>query len=169
MTSRFFPPVLAVLLSLLCALAGAQPLPQPQGKVILTITGKISNTNANGQARFDRAMLEALGMQTIKTHIPWYDGVSSFEGVPGRALLERVGAQGSKVTAYALNDYVADIPVDDFFKKGLLLALKYDGSYLTVRDRGPIFVIYPYDSSAELQSQKYYGRSVWQLKKLDVE
>jgi hypothetical protein len=38
-----------------------------------------------------------------------------------------------------------------------------------VRDKGPLFIVYPYDSKPELKSQTYYGRSAWQLAKLIIE
>lgn len=162
----------------LCLLAGlaafvgnakADPLARPEGKTILTVSGKIENGNAKEGAQFDRAMLEALGMETIKTSTPWYDGVVTFEGVRLDALMKLVGAKGTTVRAIALNDYATTIPIEDFGRFGVLLALKRDGTYMTVRDKGPLFIVYPYDSDAELQSQTYYGRSAWQLSRLVVE
>ena len=38
----------------------AASLAAPAGKVLLTVRGKIANTNADGSARFDLAMLDAL-------------------------------------------------------------------------------------------------------------
>ena len=43
----------------------------------------------------------------------------------------------------------------------VLLALKRNGAYMPVRDKGPLFIVYPYDSSPELKHQKYYSRSAW--------
>ena len=162
----------------LCLLAGlaafvgnakAGPLARPEGKTILTVSGKIENGNAKDGAQFDRAMLEALGMETIKTSTPWYDGVVTFEGVRLDALMKLVGAKGTTVRAIALNDYATTIPIEDFGRFGVLLALKRDGTYMTVRDKGPLFIVYPYDSDPQLQSQTYYGRSAWQLARLVVE
>ena len=68
----------------------------------------------------------------------------------------------------ALNDYASSIPISDFAAHGVILALKRDGQYMPVRDKGPLFIIYPYDSSPELKSQMYYARSVWQVKRLEV-
>ena len=42
------------------ALAGAGNLPSPTGPVVLTVSGRIANTNAGKTAEFDLAMLEAL-------------------------------------------------------------------------------------------------------------
>lgn len=40
----------------------AGELPQPSGTVLLTLSGNIENTNADGKAVFDTASLEKLGM-----------------------------------------------------------------------------------------------------------
>ena len=72
------------------------------------------------------------------------------------------------MVATALNDYETKIPVSDFETFDVLLALKRDGEYMPVRDKGPLFVIYPYDSDPSLKSQKYYSRSAWQLRRLSV-
>jgi hypothetical protein len=143
--------------------AAAATLAPPTDKPILTISGKIHITNVGETAQFDRAMLEALGMTAFETHTPWYDKVVRFEGPLMRALLASVGAYGDTVEAHALNDYSTAIPIADFTQYGAILALKRDGSYLTVRDKGPLFVVYPYDTDAELRQQKYYGRSAWQV------
>ena len=149
--------------------ATAEPLAKPMGKPILVISGNISNTNVGDTAQFDRDMLEAIGLVTVETANPWYDGRVRFEGVSMDKLMTVVGAKGTKVTAVALNDYVSSLPMEDFRKFNVILAMKRDGNYMPVRDKGPLFVIYPYDSDPQLQSQTYYTRSAWQVAKLIVE
>lgn len=146
----------------------AEQLPSPDGEPILTISGEVEFTNRSDAAVFDRDMLEALGMETITTKTPWYDEPVTFEGVPLDELMEVVGAKGDRVVAVALNDYTTEIPISDFEEHGTLLALKRDGEYMPIRDKGPLFIVYPYDSDAELQDQIYYGRSAWQLYQLIV-
>lgn len=146
----------------------AQAIQPPAGKVILTIAGRIGQTNAEGAAVFDRDMLEAFGMQSFTTQTPWYNGPVSFEGVPLAKLMQSVGAAGERVTALALNDYSTDIPMEDFAKYNVLLALKRDGQYMPVKDKGPLFIVYPYDSAPELKHQKFYSRSAWQVARLLV-
>jgi hypothetical protein len=149
--------------------AFAGSLAKPEGKAILVVSGKIENTNNGSAAEFDRAMLEKIGLQTIETATPWYDARVRFEGVPLDKLMELVGATGTQVTAVALNDYVTTIPLDDFKKFKVVLALKRDRNYMPVRDKGPLFIVYPYDSDPQLQSQTYYTRSAWQVAKLIIE
>jgi hypothetical protein len=44
----------------------------------------------------------------------------------------------------------------------------FDQHAMTVRDKGPLFIIYPYDSNPDLKAQKYYSRSVWQIARIEV-
>ncbi len=148
--------------------AGAESLAAPAGKPILTISGKISTTNKDDTAQFDRAMLESLGMVTVQTTTPWYDGPVKFEGVPLNKLMKQVGASGERAVVVALNDYSSEIPIEDFAKYNVILAIKRNGEYMPVRDKGPLFIIYPFDSNPELKSQTFYGRSVWQVAKIIV-
>lgn len=155
-------------LSLTAVAARAGSLTTPTDKTILTISGDISEKNAGDTATFDRAMLEKLGMVTIVTTTPWYQGPMTFEGVPMDKLMADVGAKGQRVVAYALNDYTTEIPMEDFSKHHAILALKRNGDYMPVRDKGPLFIVYPYDSDPELKSQIFYSRSAWQVARLVV-
>jgi hypothetical protein len=142
--------------------------PQLADKPMLTVSGKISAPNGEEGVQFSREALEALGMVTIETTTPWYKGVVKFEGVPLHKLMQTVGASGERLTAIALNDYSSELPIEDFAKYNVILALKRDGEYMPVRDKGPLFIIYPYDATPELRSQKFYSRSVWQVSRLVV-
>lgn len=150
------------------ALAQSAPLREPAAEVILTVSGKISVTNRDGAAEFDRDMLEGLGTHAFTTETPWYDGPVTFEGVLMSTLMRAVGARGDTVTALALNDYATEIPISDFERYGVLLALKRDGAYMPVRDKGPLFIVYPYDSNPDLKSRRYYSRSAWQVAQLII-
>lgn len=149
--------------------AQGEELQPPKGEPILTIEGKIRQTNADGKAQFDREMLEKLGMTTVTTTTPWFTGSVEFEGVLLKTVMEYVGAEGNEVTAIALNDYRTTIPSEDFEKYGVILALKRDKQYMPISDKGPLFVVYPYDSAPELHSQRFYARSIWQLTRLIVQ
>jgi hypothetical protein len=159
---------------LLVSLVGAgsafavDPLPLPQGTVLLTISGEIEQTNAPGQARFDRAMLEALGHLSYTTSSEVSDKPMKFEGVPLRAVLERVGAKGTTMKATALNDYKVAIPMVDLQFEPIL-AMKVEDKIITARDKGPLWIVYPRDQRPVLQDVKYDSRWVWQLIKLHVE
>jgi hypothetical protein len=156
------------------ALAGApamalDPLPPPQGPVILSVSGNIEVTNTERGADFDREMLYALGLTQVNTTTAWTDGEQAFEGVLMRAVLERLGAQGTTITATALNDFVAPVPMDEVQRYDVLLATVMNGQEMQVSDKGPIWIVYPRSDNPELQDAKFNDRWVWQLRELRVE
>ncbi|WP_333850191.1 molybdopterin-dependent oxidoreductase [Leclercia sp.] len=162
--------LIVMLLSFVVATqAWAGELPKPAGKVLLTLSGNIQNTNENGKAVFDVASLEKLGLVSFETTSPWYNGRTTFTGVPLRKLMDYVGAKGSIVKITALNDYTTVIPLNDFRKYNVILALKINGEYMRIRDKGPLFIVYPYDSMPELNNQIFYSRSAWQVSKMSIE
>lgn len=140
----------------------------PKGKVVLSITGAIGQHNAEGRADFDMAMLAALPQFSFTTQTPWYKAPKKFTGPLLRDVLAAAGATGKVLTAVAINDYKVEIPVEDAQKYSVVLARLMDGQPMPLRDKGPLFIIYPYDSSADLRNERYYGRSAWQLRSLVV-
>jgi hypothetical protein len=148
--------------------AAGEALPTPSAKPILVVSGNITQANAGGEVHFDRDMLEALGTVTFETTTPWDKEPVRFEGVPRGRLLDRVGASGSRLIAVALNDYSAELPVEDVRRYDVILALRRNGDYMPVHNRGPLFIVYNFDSDPELKSPKFYSRSVWQVARLEV-
>lgn len=144
-------------------------LPSPSGSPILQISGQVENTNRSGAAAFDMAMLREVGVTRLRTSTPWTQGRPEFEGVLVSDLLKTVGAKGRKVVAVALNDYRVEIPLSDFTRYPVLLAYQMDGKRLKVRDKGPLWIIYPRDDYAELDSKPVQARWVWQVKELRIQ
>ena len=133
--------------------------------IILSVDGK---TAGGVQVEFTRTQLEGLGTQVTETSTPWYDGRTTFEGVPLGRLMETVGATGDVAFVVALNNYTTEIPLQDFAEHGVILALKRDGQYMAVSDKGPLFVIYPFDDKPELKDALYYARSAWQVRRITI-
>lgn len=169
---QFFRCIRAVALALCLPLAAPAlaeaSLAQPAGEPILTVSGAIEAKNSGDTATFDLAMLEAMTPVTIETSTIWTDGVQSFTGVSLKDLLEHLGASGTMLAASALNDYTVEIPVSDAVEGGPILAYAMNGKALSVRDKGPLWVIYPYDAKSEYQTEVIYSRSIWQLAKIEV-
>ena len=149
-------------------LARAWALDAPTGPIVLTVTGRLRLPNAGAQAHFDMDMLEHLPQHSFVTRTPWYAMPHKFTGPLLRDVLAACGAQGSNVRAIALNDYRVDLPFEDAQRFDVLLARLLDDKPMAVRDKGPLFIVYPFDSSPELRSTVYYSRSAWQLKSLEV-
>jgi hypothetical protein len=151
-----------------CVPAGAEGLRAPVESPILVVAGKITETNKGQRAVFDRPMLEAIGGAKIETVTPWYTGKVKFEGVLFSRLIKEVGATGQSLVITALDDYSREIPVEELVKYNAILAIKRNGEYLPIGDKGPLFVVYPYDASPELANEKYYSKSIWQVRRIEV-
>lgn len=160
-------------IALFAALAGAmlpaRALDAPTGKVLLTVNGSLANTNDNGAASFDLALLQTLPQQSFSTRTPWYPQPRKFTGVALRDLLAAVGAPaGVALKAIALNDYRVDIPAEDAARRGAMLAYLLDDKPMSVREKGPLVVIYPFDDMPELRNAVHYSRAIWQLRTIDL-
>ncbi|MEH7827663.1 hypothetical protein [Gemmobacter denitrificans] len=167
---RFFKIIAAFLaLHLLpVQLALAAALTPPAGEVILEINGAIGTTNQDGAAVFDLAMLEALTQRETITATPWYDGVQTFSGPTIADLMTTVGATGGTLRVIAINDYAVEMPMADVSGYPVILATRHNGEPMSVRDKGPLFVIYPFDEFPDLVNEVYFARSVWQVKRIEV-
>ena len=85
------------------------PLAKPSGRVILTISGAIDHTNADGRAEIDRKMLRQLGTIAFATSTTWTDGTPEFEGVLARDILKAVGAHGTTASMPAIVEVVTNL------------------------------------------------------------
>ena len=160
----------AITLCLLSLGTKASTMEKPAGEVILTVSGNIKISNSDdGTATFDQEMLTALPSQTIETTTPWTDGVVKFEGPLLRDVLKMVGGTGQSLKATAYNDYSVNIPAADFTNFDVILAYKRDGDIMTLRSKGPLWIIYPWDTHDDLRTELFHSRSIWQLRALDIQ
>ncbi|MCG6658205.1 molybdopterin-dependent oxidoreductase [Halomonas campisalis] len=157
-----------LLLGALPVKALAEPLPPPEGEVILRLSGDLARPNVGDELHLDRAMLMTLPSTVVETRTPWTEGVGRFEGPLARAVLDAAGARGEWVQVRALNGFEAEIPVSDFRDYDVILAIQRDGEPIAVRDFGPVFVLYPFDDHPELLNETIRFRSVWHVGSIHV-
>lgn len=150
------------------AASNARALEPPTGPVVLTIDGAVTQTNRGKQAQFDMKMLEKLPQHSFTTQTPWYPSAVTFAGPLLRDVLAAVGAQGTNITAVALNDYKTEIPADDATRHDVIVARLMNNRPMPIREKGPLFIVYPFDTKAELRTELYYNRSAWQLNALRI-
>jgi hypothetical protein len=144
-----------------------QPANAAQGAmVILTAEGKLKDGK---RVELTLADLERLPRTAIRTTTPWHDGEQRFEGVLLADIVSHLGATGESMQVVALNKYRTMIPVSDFLKHRPILAFKRNGSTMGVKEKGPLFVIYPYDADPALRNELYFGRSAWQVRSITFE
>jgi hypothetical protein len=149
-------------------LAGpASALDVPQGAPLLTVDGLIAQTNDGDLAVYDRAMLQALEWQEIETYTDFTLGVQHLAGPSLASLLKQLGVRRGTLRAVALDDYMIDIPVSDALAFGIILAIEQDGQPMRVRNKGPIWVVYPAPTPEDV-NELHSSRMIWQLQRLTV-
>ena len=120
----------------------------------------------------DIAGLQALPQRELVTSLPpslGPSGVHRWQGVSLRLLAERMGGgPGSVLQLAALNDYAVTVPWSDLLRYDPIVAYQRNGQALSVREKGPTMLIYPFDNHPELHAQQYLNRSIWQLHAITV-
>ncbi len=143
-------------------------LEPPAGPVLLEVRGRVLMPNRGDCACFDMSMLAALPQASFSAHTPWYARAHRYTGPLLRDVLSAAGARGTELHLRALNDYRVSVPWDDAQRFDPIVARLLDGQPMAVRDKGPLFLIYPFDDRPDLRSAVYYSRSAWQLQTIEV-
>ncbi len=150
-------------------ISAGSAIPAPKDAVVLTLSGKIKQTNASGKLDFDMATLEQLGTVKYTVLDPFLKKDVTYEGVLLTTLLAAAQSDAAATTlqAVAINDYKVPMPMT-VTKYAVLLATKRDGERMPVADKGPIEIVFPYNTE-KLDHTLYDPFWVWQLRSLEVQ
>lgn len=161
------------ILSLLYSMAASatQAPPPTRGKTLLTLhwvdaQGVASKTRMNLQS------LDALPQTTRTLELPeslGMKGTHSWQGISLAELIKLSGRSPESIRVTALNGYYATLPFSDIERYDPVVAYRRDGKTLTIRDKGPLILIYPFDQFKTLNQQTYINRSVWQINEIHIE
>jgi hypothetical protein len=137
-------------------------------EVVLTVSGGPDATGQPVNATFSLAQLQALPKTSFSTTTMWTEGEQSFEGVALKDFLESLNVTQGKLIVAAINDYRIEMPVSDALSDGPIIAYLNNGQEMSVRDKGPLWIVYPYDSDPKYQSEVVFSRSIWQLNRIEI-
>ena len=154
-----------MLLLTLVLLLGWQGSAQADASMTLQVT---SSGSGSGTLELSLEELDAMDQVTFRTTTLWTDGMVTFSGVPLAKILAKAGVQGTAIQMKALNDYQVEMPLSVLEESIPLVATRMNGEQMSVRDKGPYWVVFPYDQSAKYQTETIYSYSIWQLDRLRV-
>lgn len=117
----------------------------------------------------DLPAMDNMPQTSFSTTTPWHNGVTEFSGVSLKDFLSSTQLSGTKLQIIALNDYEVEADISELQEAGALLATRQNGTIMPVSDKGPVFLVFPFDSRPELQHQTYYSRAVWQIAEINVQ
>ncbi|MEZ8815384.1 hypothetical protein AB4401_09110 [Vibrio cyclitrophicus] len=113
--------------------------------------------------------LLSLPQKEIETSLPWVDGMSVYSGVTLQTVLETLDKPiPSQVTFVALNDYKIAVPKEDFLDYQPIIAIKQNGKLMSVRDKGPYWLVYPLSSNPEIDSTDFHAKMIWQIRDIHL-
>lgn len=114
--------------------------------------------------------LRALPLTEFETSTVWTQGTDIYAGVLLLDLLHHIGhtpVRGA-VNVRALDGYSAGIDATLITEQAPLLSFLRNGSPMSVRDQGPVWLIFPYDHNPAFRTESIYAKSVWQVRSLEV-
>ena len=113
--------------------------------------------------------LLALPQVTIETSTPWDEEEITFSGPTLKALLTRYNITEGELNLYASNRYQIQVPWDYIEDTTPIIANRMNGSPFSRRQRGPLWLIFPFDSDDRYQSYEVSAMSIWQLISMEID
>lgn len=141
---------------------------QAASDVVLTVELVGPDGAVNSSQSYTMDDLRALQLASFETETIWTEGVQSFTGVTLASFVQDLGLKGGEIEAIAINEYSVKIPVSDAVNGGPIIAFERNNAPMSIRNKGPLWVVYPYDSDPAFQTEAVYSRSIWQLEKLII-
>ncbi len=124
----------------------------------------------------DRDALTSLPAQSFTTSTIWTEGPQEFTGLAMADLLailtnldetltmDRLNA--ASFTLIAANGYQIEVPIAHYSERTALIAYARNGQPMTLRDKGPLWIVYPFDTDPMYRSEVIYANSIWQLEQI---
>ena len=145
----------------------AQPAPASDAATLLTVRA-ITASGAEVVTRLGLAELDGLEQHRIETSTIWTEGRAVYTGPLLRDVIDSAGGDASLgFRAIAANGYFVEFPPGAAGTDAPIIATRIDGQTFGVRQKGPLWVIYPYDSDRRFSTEAIHSRSIWQLTEIE--
>lgn len=126
-------------------------------------------TNGTQTMVLDRTELEALPQTVIRTISPYFEGEVEFSGPTLEQVIQRFGpSEETAITMVALNDYQVSGGLEELLSMDAVIATRRNGDTMSVRQRGPFWVILPLSDRPDLNQEDYHRFMVWQLDRIEL-
>lgn len=129
---------------------------------------ELSNGSSVAATTLSDEQLLALPQVVIKTNSPWTEAVMEYEGPTLWSVLQEIDATGRDLELVALNDYSIRLNSDQITADWPIIARLQNGKTMSVRQKGPYWLMFPFDDYQEMQTEAFYALSIWQLSHIKV-
>lgn len=139
-------------------------LTSAQGKnKVLSVTGEVENPTS-----YTLENIKSFPQLLITTNTPWTNEAHTYKGPKLEDILNDAKAKGSWLTLKALDKYEVTLDFERIRQFAPILAWEDNGKKMSVRGKGPLWLILPKDHHEELQPQIFNDYMVWQLINVEV-
>ena len=154
---------------MLLLLAGfAQAVTEP---VILSVYGDMEQHGGpHQQLDFTLSELQALTQSQITTAHPWSAQAQHYSGIDLTALLEKLFAkqQIKSLNLEGLNGFSVAFEWSKINTFAPVVAWQENGQLMSRRNKGPLWLILPFDQVPEVKQADFLHYMVWQLRTIRV-
>lgn len=142
----------------------ALAMPVAAQEPVLTV-----NNIADGRSMaFTMADLLALPQTEFRTATIWTDGIDTYSGPSLADVLAAADMPSGDLRIYAINDYNVDFPSEKITDDAPVMTITLNGEPFSVREKGPIWLLFPFDDDDSYKTEDNFAVSVWQLNQIDV-
>lgn len=107
--------------------------------------------------------LAAMPQAEVRAVTPWTEGEVTFAGVAFQTLAHSLGVAGGKVVLRALNAYEITLDTSRVIEDGGVLATRMNGKPIPIRDKGPVWLVFPSAERPDLASADKAHMWIWQV------
>lgn len=125
--------------------------------VLLTLHG------SDGPQGLRLADLDALPQQRFTTSTIWTTAPTEFSGPALADVLALSGLGGGPLRLRAANNYSILLDPSMIEAAAPIVATRLNGQTFGLRDRGPLWLVFPYDADSRFRTEHTFAASIWQL------
>lgn len=142
---------------------------QVLGQPILTVSGP----QATLVSRWAEEDFSKLEWRELATSTPWTQGVQHFKGPLLRDVLiahfkDEADLASRTLRFKAMNGFSVEFLAIDAWDFDCIVARELNGKPMRIRDKGPLWLIYPRDNDPRLKDVLREERWVWQLDRIQI-
>lgn len=109
-------------------------------------------------------------LQKFHLYNPWEKQENTYEGILLNQLIEKYGSKDTKILKLiALDDYTIDFPKSLYENERILLAAKVDGEFISIREKGPMRIVFVDYNTEEKKYELNLEKWLWMIKKIEFQ
>lgn len=136
---------------------------------VLLVVEVPDGTGGDGiTVQFTMKDLMALPAVSFETATLGIADAQQFKGVPVTELMEHVGVTEGTLEVSAIDDYAIELELSTAGKGRATIAYEQNGAPISRRNKGPLRIVYPYDTFSPLERDLFFTYSIWQVERIVV-